>query len=581
MIEIQADTASYFELHTKNLKSTTWNITLQATSEGNSWPNSAPLTITVGKNSSPHWGQSIATLYEMLGVEKSKKQTLEVVATDGSNAKLLAKIIVAPATVPLVSLAPAPDSEQQNTNDLSFLVSAQSRIPLTIVELEARTKSGYRFSKTAAEFSGSSELLLKNTKATLSTLGIPFTQNDTLYIKAVAKTIVNGIEGESKELEIPIKSRDTVRQELTKQLEEILKNFDNEKQPFEKTKQEIMNALANSAFMANSLGRQSFARKKLGEAEMLSSRMQAKNDNAAQGAKQRIRSVIESLKRSQAMQETASLFARLQSLQNNIRRSTSNTLPSLAKEARQLSSSTSTLHKKLNELSQDPSFGLTPEEKTTIQKLLHSETTPQILSNAAQTLESKQKEQSEHLIESAIAEAQKKLGGVSQILMGARQRAVKIAREQLSDADNKLQQARSRRTDQVGNEIRQAEESLRRVPKISKELNEALTDAQSGSSQAMDAARENNLPHLISSLDKAQDGIVRALEALQDEEQQEKDQQQEMDSMEQRSAQELIIAQGVLDAGWRKLILDEISRLRAKGEPADSSVLKFLESRLR
>jgi hypothetical protein len=180
-----------------------------------------------------------------------------------------------------------------------------------------------------------------------------------------------------------------------------------------------------------------------------------------------------------------------------------------------------------------------------------------------------------------VQESQKKLGGVMQILSRAKQRQIKQAREQLLEADNKLQQARSRPTEKAGLDISSAESSLKQAPRVSKEFADALAEAQNGAAQAFEASNKNDTERLAKALDKAQDGVAKALEALQDEEQQEREQQQEMDSSAERSQQDLLTTQGVLDAGWRKLILNEISRLRALGEPPDSPSLKFLESRLR
>lgn len=580
-VELQADTASFLGIHTKNLKSTTWAITIAAQSSDSSAPKGAPLTIQVGKDGSERWGLSITSLYELLGADKTKKYSLAVVALDGAGDKILATVHVAPTTLPVVTLMPATDTDKSSSSDLAFFVSAQSRIPLTMVELDARTKSGYHFSKTAAEFAGSSELLLKNTRASLSTVGIPFSPKDVLYVKAIAKTIVNGIAGESAEIAIPIVSREELRRELQKQLESALKLFEPSKNAFDKVKQEIAQSLQQAESMALSLGRQSYARKKTSEALAFSNRMQTLSDTAALLAKQRIRAVLEALKRSQAMQETASLFSRMQGLRNNIQRASPKESSSLSPEARMLANMATSLQNKLNELAQDPSLGLSNEEKTAVHKLIRADATPQNLMRVANSLTNSQKEKALQEVSKTIGETQQSLGAVTQILLGARQRAIKQAREHLTNADNRLQQARTKPMEKVSQDLRAAEDALKHVPKLSKDLAEAVGDAQSETSRAQKSAEENNSTNMVSSLDKAQESIAQAFETLQDEEQQEKDKQQEMDGADQRSAQELITAQGILDAGWRKLILDEISRLRSQGEPPDSPILKFLESRLR
>ena len=82
-------------------------------------------------------------------------------------------------------------------------------------------------------------------------------------------------------------------------------------------------------------------------------------------------------------------------------------------------------------------------------------------------------------------------------------------------------------------------------------------------------------------LDESQDGIVRALAALQDEEEAQRESQQEQDGQSFRTAQEALEAQSKLDMGWRRQILEEIARLRENGTPADDPAIRYLESRLR
>jgi hypothetical protein len=131
------------------------------------------------------------------------------------------------------------------------------------------------------------------------------------------------------------------------------------------------------------------------------------------------------------------------------------------------------------------------------------------------------------------------------------------------------------------NSLEKSQQDLDSLPQISEEFQEAARDAQKGNQQARQGAQADNAEQLTSGIESAQDGVVRALAALQDEEEAERQSQQEQDGQNFRSTQEAIAAQGQLDMGWRRQILEEIARLRAAGEPADSPAIRYLESRLR
>ena len=169
-----------------------------------------------------------------------------------------------------------------------------------------------------------------------------------------------------------------------------------------------------------------------------------------------------------------------------------------------------------------------------------------------------------------------------QMMQAARQRAMRQAREKLTEADGELQSARERgqRGEDAQGPLGEAGKRLQETPRLSREFNEAVNDARQ---QQRDAARETKKEPGKSAghVDKAQDAIVKALAALQEEEQAEEQQKREQDGRMSRSAMDAFSAQGQLDVGWRRRILEEIARLKAAGETADSSVIRYLESRLR
>jgi hypothetical protein len=206
--------------------------------------------------------------------------------------------------------------------------------------------------------------------------------------------------------------------------------------------------------------------------------------------------------------------------------------------------------------------------------------TPGNLKDLEQSLKEAKQTESVNKSQSTLEHAQKHLGGVLSMLQQARQRAMRDAREKLTRADSELQNAR-RNPKESKDALRKSQQDLDSLPDISNDFQEAARDAQKGNQKARQGAQSDDNQQMESGMDEAQDGIVRALAALQDEEEAERQSQQEQDGQNFRSAQEAIAAQGQLDMGWRRQILEEIARLRTAGEPSDSPAIQYLESRLR
>jgi hypothetical protein len=309
--------------------------------------------------------------------------------------------------------------------------------------------------------------------------------------------------------------------------------------------------------------------------------MQDSQDDHSKAAQKKIQTAMESLQREQNKDRLASVFARLQNLKSTIAKATKEELPKLKDDAENLSKDVQTLKKGLRDAVENSASGLTLEEKQEAQRLLDFDKTERKLEDIKSQLESGDKNRAESTASQANEEAQQHMGAAMQMLMAARQRAMKEARDKLTEADKKLEEAKNsmaqQQNPQADESLRSAQKDLESTPRLGKEFNEHLNNAKSRTGKALkegEGQQEQNA-------NAAQEEIVKALASLQDEEEMEKDGQRESEEQAYRSSMDVMAAQGQLDVGWRKKILEEISRLRAQGESADSPLLKYLESRLR
>jgi hypothetical protein len=579
---VQVDTGSFVQVFVRNKKkSSKWNLIInqpEASAEAKAREEKHDLS------ESGRWSSSVASLYARFGVPKQPTAfEFQLFENKGTPAKI--RVETSPVPIPIVQLDPTalPEGELSpaDIGKLYFNVEANSRIPLSLVELAVRTKSGYRFSKTLGEFANASELNFTSQRSELSTMGIPFSEKDILYIKAVAKTVAPDIVGESREIEIHVKSRQEIRQELVKELEEALETLKNAKGTTEEQKNSVQKNLSKAQQLSTQLGRRSPMRKLLDEAQKEIERMQASQDDHSKTAQKKIQTAMESLQREQNKDRLASVFARLQNLKSTIAKASKQELPKLKEDAQNLSKDVQTLKQGLHDAVENSASGLTLEEKQEAQRLLNFDKTDKKLEDIMAQLESGDKNRAESTATQANDEAQQHMGAAMQMLMAARQRAMKEAREKLTEADKKLEDAKNslaqKQDPKADESLRSAQKDLESTPRLGKEFNEHLNNAKSRTGKAMregPGQQEQNAS-------AAQDEIVKALSSLQDEEEMEKDGQRDSEEQAYRSSMDVMAAQGQLDVGWRKKILEEISRLRAQGESADSPLLKYLESRLR
>jgi hypothetical protein len=593
---LEVDAASYLEFFLRNRKrDTDWKLEVEVEVVGESQPT-PPTPLARDLPPAGQLGLSAAALLEALGLprdfEGTRSLRVKLSRSDGSQARHL-RLDVLPVPRPVVRIEPTDGSGDGGETDedarIRLTVRVDSRVPLSLVELQIRTTSGYRLNKTVGEFANARELTFETDKAEIGLLGIPFKAPDSLFVKAVAKTVVAGLEGHSRELEFRVRTRQEARQDLQKLLQgakEDLANIPDVNAARDAVRSKLQEAQAK----APELGRRHPVVRQTREALDALERMRAKGDENAMEVAKRIDAALESLKREQAADETSSLLARMQNLRNSVTRQPEGEAPgaseareALSKEARSLGDEAQALKEQLAQLVEgDGASGLSLEEKQDAKDLLSRDRTSDRLQGTSDALEAGDKPEANAQAQGALDEASKGLGQVMQMMQAARQRAMRQAREKLTDADAKLQEAReSQARGENGREpLGEAGKSLGQTPRLSQEFNEAVNEARQ---QQRDAQLQSGKDPGQSGehVDKAQDAIVKALTALQEEEAAEEQQRREQDGRMSRSAMDALSAQGQLDVGWRKRILEEIARLKAAGETADSPVIRYLESRLR
>jgi len=570
---LEVDLDSYVSVQFRYRKSKTqWQVNLVP---------QAPATtrITAPIPSSANFGHSAKVILQELSLSTQTDNvvTLEILKNGKEYARQILKITPQPR--PIVELAKE-NTEPRQAGLIPLNVKARSKIPLASVEFHVRTQSGYRMVKPVAEFANANEQNFNGDNLNFNTQGIPFAPKDTLYIKAVAKTVAEGIFGESEELKFDIITRESIRQNLIQSLEKSLQTLQNQNQSTQELKEKLNAELAKAADAAQQMGAQSLAARQMEKINASADKINAPKDKAARDTEQKIKNLLERLKREQTASQVQNLLARLQNLKFSVQRSKEEELPQLSKDTTELRGAAEALKKQLGALVEKQTSGLTLQEKQAALDALKLDRTPENLKDLERNLKDQKLNESINKSQAALDHAQKQLGSVLAMLQAARQRAMREAREKLTRADRELQNARQE-NQAARKSLDNSQQDLDSLPQISEEFQEAARDAQKGNQQARQGAQSENQDQMSSGIESAQDGIVRALAALQDEEEAERQSQQEQDGQNFRSTQEAIAAQGQLDMGWRRQILEEIARLRASGESADSPAIRYLESRLR
>jgi hypothetical protein len=525
------------------------------------------------------YGHSARALLEQLGLDAGKPHTVELTIQKNNAFYARQLLTITPLPRPQVDLSKSTGGPEKE-GSVALDVKVRSKIPLAGVEFHVRTASGYRMVKAIAEFANGSEQSFDGKQVPFSTLGIPFSAKDTLFVKAVAKTVAENLFGESQELSFDIVTRESIRQDLIKSLTNSLQALQNSSMSSSALKDTLNQELAKAREAARQLGAQSLATKQTDQISESAGKIEKPRDQAAQKTEKKIKTLLERLKREQTASQMQNLLARLQNLKLSIQRSTPEQLTQLGKDTNELQQSANQLKKQLADIIDKEKSGLTLQEKQAALDALKLDQTPQNLQELERTLADKKQTDAVNQSQTTLEHAQKNLGSVLSLLQQARQRAMRDAREKLTRADGDLQNAR-RSEGNSKDALRRSQQELDALPDISNEFQDAARDAQKGNQKARQGAQSGNDPQMEAGIDEAQDGIVRALAALQDEEEAERQSQQEQDGQNSRNNQEALAAQGQLDMGWRRQILEEIARLRAAGESSDSPAIKYLESRLR
>jgi hypothetical protein len=531
----------------------------------------------VGQNS--NYGHSARSILEQLSLNPDQDHVVRLTVTRNTKSYASQLIKITPQPKPVVEIKKSA-SGSERAGQLGLDIKARSKIPLSGVELHVRTESGYRVVKSVAEFANANQQTFDGTRIPFNTAGIPFTAKDTLYVKAVAKTVAENLFGESPELQFEIITNENLRQNLIQSLEKSLSALQNKSLSAGALKEILNREIGKAKEAASQMGQQSAAARRTEQIERSADKINSPRDAAAQETEKKIKNLLERLKREQTASQVQNLIARMQNLKLSIQRASPEQLPALNKDATELAGAAKGLKKQLSEMVDKPNSGLSLEERQAALNALRMDQSPENLKDLGDSLKDKKQTESINKAQSSADHAQKYLGGVLSMLQQARQRAMREAREKLTRADNQLQNARNN-PDKSRKQLNDSQQDLDSLPEISNEFQDAARDAQKGNQKARQGAESGDQQKAQSGIDDAQEGIVRALAALQDEEEAERQSQQEQDGQNFRSQQEALAAQSQLDMGWRRQILDEIARLRAAGEPSDSPAIQYLESRLR
>ena len=389
-----------------------------------------------------------------------------------------ATLNIIPIPLPIVTLKQEPVKYKFNDNSmhkLAFSVNVTSKINLTNLILSIRTESGFKFEQNLAEFANNNQKDFHLPYTELVTTGIPFKENDILYVKSIARTPVLNQSGESAELQFKVQSPTKIKKDIIKELNAALSLL--KKSPNDNKVQEHLFKAIELASIINPNG---FIVQKI--TEIISS----VENKQYKISEKKIVDLINALQWQIEQKNAQDLIYKIQLLKQNLTSAKSRELETTTKEViEQLKSSA----KKLN-------YTLTKEEKKQLIDYFHNDTTAKNLFETANNLDKNKLDAAKFEVTEAYDSAKTNIAGIMRIL--------KLGRKK--------------------------------------------------------------------SLDK---------KSQEEEERGEKEDQQEEDMRNYRSYMDTVASQGLLDQSFRKNILDNITRLKKEGNPANSQMIDYLESQLR
>lgn len=569
---ITTDTESYLKLRLENADGV-WSLSLNS----NGKKQQAQLSAT------GLWSTSTQALYTRLQTNTTNERPPLSVTLELSNGKKTfhATLALNPTPKPdvvLEQVSPQRQAQENAKEKLAFGVAVQSVVPLSLIELSVRTKSGYQFKKTLGEFTNDRQEQFRLPYTELLTAGIPFQSDDILYVKAVAKTVLAELVGESKELSFPIQTPMQIRQEVIQKLERALANLKKGG-----TKENILKDLQESKEQLGSMSKYGSMQRNLSKAMEQASASQRKQDAQSRAAQAQIQKVLDMLKRQQKNAETINFIYQLQKLNADLNQEKNlDNKETHAQEADKLQVKAQKIHRDLTGLAKLAGEFLEPEEKKLVQTLLQADKTAQNLNTAKKALGENNLPASRAQTQMALDSAVKNLSGAAQILSQARARAIAKAKKHLnaaSDAlEHSIQESSSKEMEEF---LKEGTEHLQQTPIVNEEMMAALGSAKKNTEESKQAVRQKKWDKQLKSAQNAQNDIERALLSLEDEEQNEQQSQREQEERNYRASMDILSAQGQLDASWRKKILEEIARLKKQGTPSDDPMIQYLESRLR
>ena len=562
------------------------------------------------------WSVSVATLLQGVVLPPDGDPlfvTLEVTSEGAAlkkNTRSRVPLAIRGVPLPVVELLQS-GRERSNTNEtsgnsepsqqtdaqarLNFEVNVTAEIPLSQVQISLRTQSGYRSKKNVAEFINAQELRFSEPHIEVSLEGIPFAAEDTLWVQAIAQTVLPQVVGRSRELVFTVRSPQAARAQIKKLLTEaeaLLSRPAQAKEQRNETHRTLTQKFDEALEWAQSLGQQSEVTKSLGALKDMHQKNEALNSVTNKAMKQKIAALLKLLEKENAQEQQAQFLWRLQAFKLAVGQQ------DVAEK--DLLANAKALEKQAQELSQQllkashESY-LTPEERATVQRLLKENGTARHLGNAARALEQGQVEaEAPNKQEQPRAEASAGadrawndalafLAPSMNIINQARRRAREENRRNLTQADQQLQQLKSFEQKSQPEQLQKSQKNLQELHKLNPAFDQAAQGAQSKNQAALQqwdspgqkpSQRQQDVRNI-------QEDIVKALLALQDEEQSEKQTQRRLDGQSQRAEADAMTAQGQHDAGWREELLKTIMDLRQKGESPDSPLLRYLEGRLR
>jgi hypothetical protein len=478
-------------------------------------------------------------------------------------------------TQPQVNLSPLPN---QKPGELLFALSVYSEVPLSHLNVLLQTKSGYETLRKFKSFS--QEKAYEDPAWSLSYFGIPFQKEDELKVKVIAQTSEESIYGESREWIFPIKSPNSLIEEIVRALLAISQHLDHVSQPFDQWKTKLKGLFSESLEAAEKMQDLKTLQEELLSLKQDSNALTPQSDDLRSDLKKRIDALLK-LFLSQKKEIDLILFlTQLLNLKNQL--AGEEWPPSRFKEKIEPTNDLVESHQVIDEQAQAliKKYSAHPDED--IQKLAKNAQKDKTATHLKQLKENLTNQNQDQGFLSADG-AFESFTSFILPLFQIEQEEQKRQQEEQQQLQNEISENLEQLMDQIENEDQEgASETLKKMEKLlenssiedKKQWLEIIKNLQNQIQNKQFSEAKESLEKLVDKLKEFQ----LEKELIQDIQ---KEINEHYERLSHQHQNELLESKDLKDLRWRERLLEDISLEKNRGRSSHSPQIQYLEEQLK